>query len=160
MLPITNEDFSRSQCNAALQYLANRAEHYVLLVYVIERPLVRTGKYGYDDMMREFSQERKEIAERILSRAAQRLHGEFPEIAVEKVIVQGQPLAELLRLRYEKRIDLIVVAKKAKNAFMRFLQASFCDKLAQRVRCDVVVAESRFPYEPRVIATRVNADRA
>ena len=80
-----------------------------------------------------------------------------PEVCVERLVAEGDPVNQIVRVAEESKCDLILMATHARTGVSRLLTGSVAEKVVRRSRCPVLVIKSRdVPCGPREAATAVS----
>jgi nucleotide-binding universal stress UspA family protein len=77
---------------------------------------------------------------------------------VERVLVEGDPVREILRSARERRIDLIVMGTHGWTGLSRFLMGSVAENVVRMARCAVMTV--KMPLVPEPVAAPAAAEPA
>jgi nucleotide-binding universal stress UspA family protein len=118
-------DFSQQSIGAAhyAEAFTGRFDAQLIVLHVIEPP-------SYNDTLMDRGAQRRERMDAFLA-------NELSYFKVEKVIVEGDPAANILRVATTKNADLIMMPTHGHGAFRRFLLGSVTAKVLHDADCPV-----------------------
>jgi nucleotide-binding universal stress UspA family protein len=64
------------------------------------------------------------------------------EIVVDKVITQGDPVSQILRVAEEEHADLVVVGTHGRTGVQRLLMGSVAENVLRRAQCPVLAVKT------------------
>jgi nucleotide-binding universal stress UspA family protein len=145
-------DFSAQSLGAAryVEAFAGRFDSELTILHVIDLP-------SYDDLVPQSPAERR-------TRLVDFLVKEFQYIRVNRLVVEGDPARNILRVAQERGVDLIMMPTHGRGPFRRFLLGSVAGKILHDADCPVwtgVHLESAPPLERiefRRLLCAVNAE--
>jgi len=74
-------------------------------------------------------------------KALARIRDMAGDVALETVILEGKPAAEIVRYAREKEIDLIVIGTQGKRGIERILLGSVAESIIRTAPCKVLVVK-------------------
>jgi len=64
-------------------------------------------------------------------------------VRVERLIAEGNPVTQIVRVAEDSQCDLILMATHARTGIRRFLTGSVAEEVMRRSRCPVLIIKSR-----------------
>jgi nucleotide-binding universal stress UspA family protein len=118
-------DFSQQSIGAAhyVEAFTGRFDAQLTVLHVIEPP-------SYNDTLMDRAAQRRERMDRFLA-------NELSYFKVDKVIVEGDPAANILKVATARHADLIMMPTHGHGAFRRFLLGSVTAKILHDADCPV-----------------------
>ncbi len=83
----------------------------------------------------------------------QRLHPDDPGIRLERMVTEGDPVTEILRVARENKCDLIAMGTHGRSAIGRFLMGSVAQTVVRKANCPVLTVKNPF-YPGRTPTTQ------
>jgi nucleotide-binding universal stress UspA family protein len=105
------------------------------------------------------AEKRQEVAG-LVAEAATILRERRPELAIEEIVRDGEPAAELLAQAHEWRADLIVAGARGQTVLQGLLLGSVSEALVAEGPCPVLIARETHGSLDRVLVAAGKADDA
>jgi nucleotide-binding universal stress UspA family protein len=131
-------DFSDSARNA-LRYGVSFAEEYkaeLLVLHVVETAAVGYASDLFPVPMTDVFRELETFARNELQGLAADIRARG--VAVQELIAQGKPSAEIIRLAAEKEVDMIVLGAHGKGVLDQAIFGSTTERVVRRAPCPVL----------------------
>lgn len=80
-----------------------------------------------------------EYCKNLVESLSSRLHEEFPDAVVSKIIYAGKPAPEILKTASEWTADVVIVGSHGKTGFERAVLGSVSNEVASNCRCTAIV---------------------
>jgi len=143
-------DFSDSS-KMALDYALSLAQTFkakVFLMHVYEPVVYYTDvPMGMPDIV-EMEQSIRSSSENALSALMENeIKPRFGDVAVEKILAEGKPFVEIIRLAREKQIDLIVLSSHGRGFLEHMLLGSVTEKVVRKAPCPVLTVRSQSQFK-------------
>lgn len=143
MLPIRTilypTDFSeRSKCAFPLACaLARDYGAKLVVLHVVTPPVIVYGEGILPDDTLCYKKEAQGLLERL----------EVPggKVNVERLMVEGDPVTEVLRAAKETKCDVVVMGTHGWTGVARFLMGSVAEQLVRKAPCPVLTVKAPFP---------------
>lgn len=129
-------DFSK-YADRVLEHAATMARLYnskLYLLHVIRNPADKIYGVQHGDYHALIEGARKKAAELMAS-----YENEVKDLPHETVLVEGDPVYEILRVIKEKQIDAVVIGSHGEGPLEHLLMGSTCDKVVRSAPCPVLV---------------------
>lgn len=143
MLPISTilhpTDFSE-RSDRALHLACALAHDYsadLVIVHVTAPPMVVFGEGIVPPNPREHIEEAQHHLDSL------DIPNEY--VHVHRVLAEGDPATEILRIAQERQTDLIVMGTHGRTGLRRFLMGSVAEQLVRRATCPVLTVPQPFP---------------
>jgi nucleotide-binding universal stress UspA family protein len=134
-------DFSCLSANAfaIAASLAREAGARVILLHVLGEPSFaeETGLIPYEPEMH-----RDEVLDKLEQQAAH-----CPGLRLQRRLVQGKPVPEILRAAHQSKCDLIVMGTHGETGLRRLLMGSVAEGVARKAPCPVISVRTSIPQE-------------
>lgn len=78
-----------------------------------------------------------------------------PEVRIERLLAEGEPASEILRIATERKCDLIVMGTHGWTGLARLLMGSVAEKVVRKAACAVLTVKTplaEVPAEPVTVA--------
>ncbi len=69
--------------------------------------------------------------------------GEHESLSVEKLLIQGKPFIEIIRVAKEQSVDLIIMSTHGRSALEHILLGSVTEKVVRKAPCPVLTIRSK-----------------
>lgn len=139
-------DFS-PRSEAAFRVACALARDYgarLLVLHVLERPLfIYSGVMAAPPDPEPSAEERRAVREKL-----SRVTPPDDSIAVEHLLVEGDPSTAILQVSQEHRCDLIVVGSHGRTGLTRLLLGSVAEQVLRKAACPVLTVTGPFPAAP------------
>ena len=135
LVPVLFVDTSRHVVHQAA-WLARRFHAEIILVHVVTPLSYPTGvlESGHEITARDLHAHIVQLARKDLEEA---LRPELDGIAVERLLLRGDPAHEIVQTARDRNVDLIVMSTRGEGAFYRFLLGSVTAKVLHECHCPV-----------------------
>jgi nucleotide-binding universal stress UspA family protein len=70
------------------------------------------------------------------------------KVQVERLLEEGDPAAQILRVAQETNCDLIVMGSHGRTGLDRLLMGSVAEQVVRRASCPVLTVKAPFPLSP------------
>jgi nucleotide-binding universal stress UspA family protein len=131
-------DFSQSAANA-FQFACMLARDYaarLVIVHVAQRPMtVLGGTEALPPFADEYGP--KELEERL-----RRLESPFASVRLERRLLTGDPVREILQVAQELPCDLIVMGTHGRTGLSRLLMGSVAEQVVRKAPCPVITVKT------------------
>jgi nucleotide-binding universal stress UspA family protein len=127
-----SENAFRVACALARDYGAK-----MIVLHVVPRPIVVFS----NGIIPPEPENYREEAQRKLAQ----LQAAEPSISIEKLLVEGDPGKEILRLAAEKKADLIVMGTHGWTGLTRLLMGSVAEAVVRKAPCAVLTVKTPIP---------------
>ncbi len=131
----------RLACSLARDYNA-----HLVIVHVLAPPVIG---YGEGVIPPEPDLMRAEARHQLASLAAP------SELRVERQVIEGDPVTEILQVADEVDADLIVMGTHGRTGMGRFFMGSIAEQVLRRASCPVLTL--KMPFTPHSVAAGVGA---
>lgn len=143
-------DFSGC-ANYALPYaaaIARATGASLVCLHVIEPIVPAVGYTGLTEPLplADISEQLEDSAEKELPRLVE--CEELTGVAVEEMIVHGDPTAEIVRIASERDVDLIVISSHGRAGLGRIIFGSTAEAVVRHAACPVLVVKPKNEEEP------------
>jgi nucleotide-binding universal stress UspA family protein len=118
----------------------------LLLVHVKQPPVMVYGDLGAIPAEPEGYDE-------VLKRQLQDLRPADPKVAVERLLVVGDPADEITRLAREHHCDLIIVGTHGRTGLSRLLLGSVAELILRKAPCPVLTVKSEIAEPAAAVST-------
>ena len=143
-------DFSES-ATAAYAYakeLAAIFKSQIILIHVYE-PIVfyseaPIGMPDLVDIEKNIHASSDQSLDRIIDQHFKKENEEQP--AVEKMLIQGKPFIEIIRVAKEQSVDLIIMSTHGRSALEHILLGSVTEKVVRKAPCPVLTIRSKTEF--------------
>ncbi|MFO0878412.1 MAG: universal stress protein [Gemmataceae bacterium] len=113
----------------------------LLLVHVIDVPY---GKHGYGGGI--FEARPSDYPQRQLE-ALQHLRPQLPEVTVEFLVRDGDPVVEIMHLSHDRECDLIVMGNHGQAGLRHMLVGGVAEQILRQAHCPVVTVRPEVAVE-------------
>ncbi len=142
-------DFSEA-ANEALDYALSLAKIFQSKLYLLHvyEPMVfyTDSPMGMPDVM-ELEQSIRTSSEQSLRHIHEKLikmrAGEFGDIQVETLLLQGKPFVEIIKTAREKNADLIILSTHGRSGLEHILLGSVAEKVVRKSPCPVLTIRAK-----------------
>ena len=143
-------DFSES-ATAAYAYAREMAAIFkskIILIHVYE-PIVfyseaPIGMPDLVDIEKNIYASSEQSLDRIIQEHFKNDSGQMP--GVEKLLVQGKPFIEIIRVAKEQAIDMIIMSTHGRSALEHILLGSVTEKVVRKAPCPVLTIRSKTEF--------------
>jgi len=150
LVPTDFSDGSKIALTAALDIAKLFRSDIVLLhvyepmVYFSDMPIGMTDIVSLEQSVRESSEKYLDtvIEKDIRSRS------DIEDLHVEKLVVQGKPFAEIIRIAAERDTDLIVMSTHGRGGLEHMLLGSVTEKVVRKAPCAVLTVRVKDSSKP------------
>lgn len=115
--------------------LAKEHDAQLIILHVVAPSAIAYGD-AMTEMVRAGSREE-------IKHMFQRLHAPAPTVPVEHVIEEGDPVATILRVAKEKKVEQIVMGTHGRTGLNRLLMGSVAENVLRHAECPVVIVRGK-----------------
>lgn len=141
---LVTTDFSDIADHAVGHAFRIAADHgaEVILCHVVDMPPPPNPLYAHyyaTDMLRP--ENRRQIEARSLQALTERVPRSGPLAAVRhrEIVVDGEPVAEIVALARKEQVDLLVIATHGRTGIKHMVLGSVAERVIRQVHCPVLV---------------------